>query len=58
MFQTVYTPPNVAKGGCHIFDAGTGKSSHVRQCGYYSEYGRRLKDCASEDDESTEASLA
>jgi hypothetical protein len=41
-FQTVYTPPNVAKGGCHVFDVNTGKSCHVPKCGNYSEYGRRL----------------
>ncbi|PHH87242.1 hypothetical protein CDD83_9134 [Cordyceps sp. RAO-2017] len=39
----LYTPPNVAKGGCHIFDEKTGKSSHVPGCHYYSAYGRLLK---------------
>ncbi|KYK59463.1 cysteine dioxygenase [Drechmeria coniospora] len=39
----LYTPPNVAKGGCHIFDEKTGKSSHVPSCNYYSAYGRLLK---------------
>ncbi|GAB0131544.1 Cysteine dioxygenase [Epichloe bromicola] len=39
----VYTPPNVAKEGCHIFDEKTGKSSHVPGCNYYSAYGRLLK---------------
>ncbi|KAM4056754.1 cysteine dioxygenase type I domain-containing protein [Hirsutella rhossiliensis] len=39
----LYTPPNVAKGGCHIFDETTGKSSHVPGCLYYSAYGRLLK---------------
>lgn len=40
----VYTPPNVAKGGCNIFDQKTGKKSHVTKCGYYSAYGRLLKE--------------
>lgn len=35
----LYTPPNVARGGCHIFDPNTGKKSHVKKCGYYSRYG-------------------
>ncbi|KAK0620394.1 RmlC-like cupin domain-containing protein [Immersiella caudata] len=38
----LYTPPNVAKGGCHIFNPETGKKSHVKNCGYYSAYGKRL----------------
>lgn len=32
-------PPNAAKHGCHIFDAATGKRSHVKQCHFYSEFG-------------------
>lgn len=32
-------PPNAAKHGCHIFDAKTGKKSHVAQCHFYSELG-------------------
>ncbi|GJN66955.1 cysteine dioxygenase [Purpureocillium lilacinum] len=39
----LYTPPNVAKAGCHIFDEKTGKSSHIPGCHYYSAYGRLLK---------------
>ncbi|TQN71357.1 Cysteine dioxygenase [Colletotrichum shisoi] len=38
----LYTPPNVAKGGCNIFNEKTSKSSHVAKCGYFSAYGRRL----------------
>ena len=38
----LYTPPNVAKGGCHIFNAETGKKSHIKGCGYYSAYGTKL----------------
>ncbi|KAI0132208.1 RmlC-like cupin domain-containing protein [Xylariales sp. AK1849] len=40
----LYTPPNVAKGGCWIFDQKTGKRSHVPKCGYYSTYGRLVRD--------------
>lgn len=40
----LYTPPNVAKGGCNIFDQKTGKKSHITKCGYYSAYGRLLKE--------------
>jgi cysteine dioxygenase len=39
---TTQQPPNAAKHGCHIFDASTGKSSQVSQCGWYSEGGRKL----------------
>lgn len=35
----LYTPPNAAKHGCHIFDEETGKKSHVQQCHFYSELG-------------------
>ncbi|KAM0328079.1 hypothetical protein ACHAQA_005482 [Verticillium albo-atrum] len=38
----LYTPPNVAKGGCNVFNPETGKRSHVPKCGYYSAHGRRL----------------
>ncbi|KAL2267062.1 hypothetical protein VTJ83DRAFT_4339 [Remersonia thermophila] len=38
----LYTPPNVARGGCHIFNAETGKKSHIKNCGYYSAYGKKL----------------
>ncbi|KAI0177501.1 RmlC-like cupin domain-containing protein [Pestalotiopsis sp. NC0098] len=40
----LYTPPNVAKGGCWIFNEKTGKRSHVPKCGYYSAYGRLCKE--------------
>ncbi|KAI7542564.1 hypothetical protein KC331_g7905 [Hortaea werneckii] len=35
----LYTPPNAAKHGCHVFDEKTGKKSHVKQCHFYSELG-------------------
>jgi Cysteine dioxygenase type I len=41
--ETVYTPPNVAKGGCYIFDAATSRRSHVSKCGYFSAFGKRVR---------------
>jgi len=35
----LYTPPNAAKEGCHIFDENTGKRSHVTQSNFYSVFG-------------------
>ncbi|KAH6607663.1 cysteine dioxygenase [Trichoderma cornu-damae] len=40
----LYTPPNVARKGCHIFDEKTGKRSHVPGCMYFSAYGQLLKE--------------
>ncbi|KAL6807881.1 RmlC-like cupin domain-containing protein [Trichoderma sp. SZMC 28013] len=40
----LYTPPNVAREGCHIFDEKTGKRSHVPGCMYFSMYGRLVKE--------------
>ncbi|KKA30821.1 hypothetical protein TD95_005053 [Thielaviopsis punctulata] len=40
----LYTPPNVAKEGCNVFDQSTGKSSHIAKCGYHSVYGRVLEE--------------
>lgn len=41
---TVYTPPNVARQGCNIFNPETGKKTHVAKCGNYSAYGQRVKE--------------
>ncbi|KAI1651461.1 cysteine dioxygenase type I [Daldinia decipiens] len=40
----LYTPPNVAKNGCNIFDVKTGKMTHISKCGHYSEHGKRVQD--------------
>ncbi|KAJ2988421.1 hypothetical protein NUW58_g3984 [Xylaria curta] len=40
----LYTPPNVARQGCHIFNPQTGKKTHVSKCGNYSVYGQRVKE--------------
>ncbi|KAI1401552.1 cysteine dioxygenase type I [Hypoxylon fuscum] len=38
----LYTPPNVAKYGCNIFNPKTGKKTHIAKCGNYSAYGQRV----------------
>jgi len=38
----LYTPPNAAKLGCHLFEEATGRASHVEQCHFFSELGRRV----------------
>ncbi|KAI0872209.1 RmlC-like cupin domain-containing protein [Hypoxylon argillaceum] len=40
----LYTPPNVARQGCNIFNPQTGKKTHVAKCGNYSVYGQRVKE--------------
>ncbi|KUI54812.1 Cysteine dioxygenase [Cytospora mali] len=40
----LYTPPNVARSGCHTFNPITGKKSYVPKCGYYSKYKQLLKE--------------
>ncbi|KAI1436144.1 RmlC-like cupin domain-containing protein [Xylaria sp. CBS 124048] len=39
----LYTPPNVARWGCHIFNPQTGKKTHVAKSVNYSVYGKRLQ---------------
>ncbi|KAF7955460.1 uncharacterized protein EAE97_000719 [Botrytis byssoidea] len=38
----LYTPPNAAREGCHIFDEKTGRKSHVTQSNFYSVFGQRV----------------
>ncbi|KAH8167867.1 hypothetical protein CIB48_g380 [Xylaria polymorpha] len=40
----LYTPPNVARQGCNIFNPQTGKKTHVPKCGNYSAYGQRVNE--------------
>ncbi|KAI2626243.1 RmlC-like cupin domain-containing protein [Xylaria nigripes] len=40
----LYTPPNVARRGCNIFNPDTGKKTHVPKCGNYSVHGKRVKE--------------
>ncbi|KAF7957455.1 hypothetical protein EAE96_003037 [Botrytis aclada] len=38
----LYTPPNAAREGCHIFDEKTGRKSHVTQSNFYSVFGEKV----------------
>ncbi|PSR77993.1 RmlC-like cupin domain-containing protein [Coniella lustricola] len=38
----LYTPPNVAKSGCHTFNPITGERSYVPKCGYYSKFTQKI----------------
>ncbi|KAF2763905.1 cysteine dioxygenase type I [Teratosphaeria nubilosa] len=38
----LYTPPNAAKFGCHIFDERTGRKKKALQCHFYSELGVKM----------------
>ncbi|OCK95068.1 putative cysteine dioxygenase Cdo1 [Cenococcum geophilum 1.58] len=38
----LYTPPNAAVYGCHIFDPKTGTAAHVKQCHFFSDRGRKV----------------
>ncbi|KAI1490788.1 RmlC-like cupin domain-containing protein [Biscogniauxia mediterranea] len=38
-----YTPPNVARSGCNIFNVMTGEKTHIAKCENYSAYGRRVE---------------
>ncbi|EED20094.1 cysteine dioxygenase Cdo1, putative [Talaromyces stipitatus ATCC 10500] len=38
----LYTPPNAANYGFSIFDEKTGKSSHIKQCDFYSRGGEKV----------------
>ena len=35
----VYTPPNAAMRGCHVYDSENGEARHVMQCAYDSVEG-------------------
>ncbi|KAI9824154.1 MAG: Cysteine dioxygenase [Sarea resinae] len=39
----LYTPPNAAKVGCHMYDEKTGKSRHIQQSYFFSELGERCE---------------
>lgn len=42
LMVSVYTPPNAANYGFSIFDEKTGKSSHIKQCDFYSRGGEKV----------------
>lgn len=46
----VYTPPNAATYGCHIYDETTGKSSHITLCNYFSILGKRVDELIAQHD--------
>ncbi|KAI9727449.1 MAG: hypothetical protein M1834_008393 [Cirrosporium novae-zelandiae] len=37
----LYTPPNAARDGCHVFSAETGKANLV-PCNFFSTYGKKV----------------
>ncbi|KAK2057368.1 cysteine dioxygenase [Colletotrichum caudatum] len=39
----LYTPPNIVRDGCYIFDAGTGKGTLIKSCEFYSIRGSLVK---------------
>ncbi|KAI1136950.1 cysteine dioxygenase type I [Hypoxylon sp. FL0543] len=39
----LYTPPNVAKYGCNIFNHKTGKKTHVPKACLFSKFGKRVE---------------
>ncbi|KAI0204910.1 RmlC-like cupin domain-containing protein [Astrocystis sublimbata] len=38
----LYTPPNVARWGCNVFNPSTGNKTHLSKCKNYSVYGQRV----------------
>lgn len=36
----LYTPPNIVKSGCYVFEEHTGKETHVGTCEYHSIHGK------------------
>ncbi|KAK1985471.1 RmlC-like cupin domain-containing protein [Colletotrichum cereale] len=39
----LYTPPNIVRDGCYIFDAGTGKGTLIKTCDFFSIGGSLVK---------------
>ncbi|KAH7135105.1 RmlC-like cupin domain-containing protein [Dendryphion nanum] len=39
----LYTPPNAAVYGCHVFSEETGHAKHLPRCTVYSEYGNKIQ---------------
>jgi cysteine dioxygenase len=44
IFDLVYTPPHVARKGCHTFDERTGRKNYASGRSYHSVYGRLLEE--------------
>lgn len=41
----LYTPPHAANFGFNLFDEQTGKPTHIKQAGFFSDRGKLLKKC-------------
>ncbi len=41
----LYTPPHAANFGFNLFDEKTGKSTHIKQAGFFSDRGKPLEKC-------------
>lgn len=39
----LYTPPHAANFGFNLFDEETGKCTHIKQAGFYSDRGHLVK---------------
>ncbi|KAF1360753.1 cysteine dioxygenase type I [Lizonia empirigonia] len=40
----LYTPPNAAVYGCHVFNEANGHSTHMAKCTVFSEYGSQVRE--------------
>lgn len=41
----LYTPPHAANYGFNLFDEKTGKQTHIKQAGFFSEHGKLIEKC-------------
>lgn len=41
----LYTPPHAANFGFNLFDEKTGKPTHIKQAGFFSDRGKRIEKC-------------
>lgn len=41
----LYTPPHAATFGFNLFDEKTGKQTHIKQAGFYSDRGNLIETC-------------
>jgi cysteine dioxygenase len=41
----LYTPPHAANFGFNLFDEKTGRSTHIKQAGFFSDRGKPLEKC-------------
>ena len=42
----LYTPPHAANFGFNLFDEKTGKTTHIKQAGFFSDRGKPLEKCS------------